>query len=227
MIPIAIIEDNTDLLDDLQFNLKRLNFQVSAFVDGATLDSALTAGQEWSVLVLDLGLPGEDGLSIARRLRQTHPALGIVALTARGRLSDRIKGLNEGVDLYLVKPVDIAELAAAIRAVARRVTQIEVHCPVWRLETLGHLLVRPDGEQVSLTVTEFQLMSAMAGDNSRPVSRDNLIRAIGRNPDAYDPRALEVCLSRLRAKLGSDDPIKAVRNLGYCFEARLHLHASA
>lgn len=222
MLPIAIIEDNADVLDDLLFNLRRLGFDVSGFPDGAALDAALAAGQAWPVLVLDLGLPGEDGLSIARRLRQSHPAVGTIALTARGRLEDRVAGLNEGFDLYLVKPVDITELAAAIRAIARRVAQLGQTVPLWRLEALEPSLIRPDGERLPLAIHEFHLLQALAaGVPDQPVARDDLIRAMGKDPETYDPRALEVVLSRLRAKLGDQGPLKAVRGQGYRFSARL------
>ena len=222
MLAVAIVEDNADVLDDLLFNLGRLGFQARGFADGADLDAALVAGQAWPVLVLDLGLPGEDGLSIARRLRQSHPAIGIIALTARGRLEDRVAGLNEGFDLYLVKPVDITELAAAIRAIARRVAQLGQTAPLWRLEALEPSLVRPDGERLPLAVHEFHLLEALAAAvPDQPVARDDLIRAMGKDPETYDPRALEVVLSRLRAKLGDQGPLKAVRGQGYRFSARL------
>lgn len=222
MLAVAIVEDNADVLDDLLFNLGRLGFQARGFPDGAALDVALVAGQTWPVLVLDLGLPGEDGLSIARRLRLSHPAVGIIALTARGRLEDRVAGLNEGFDLYLVKPVDITELAAAIRAIARRVAQLGQTVPLWRLEALEPSLIRPDGERLSLAIHEFHLLQALAaGVPDQPVPRDDLIRAMGKDPETYDPRALEVVLSRLRAKLGDQGPLKAVRGQGYRFSARL------
>lgn len=222
---LAVVEDNPDVLDDLLFNLRRESFEVTGYPDGAALDAALAQGQDWTVLVLDLGLPGEDGLSIAHRLRQTHPALGIIALTARGRLKDRVEGLNSGIDLYLVKPIDIAELAAAIRAVARRVNQMKGHVPAWRLEHDGYRLVRPDGGTITLTVMEFKILHVLARAHAEPVLRDDLIRAIGRKPDAYDPRALEVMVSRLRAKLGHQSPLRAVRNQGYQFIAELQVEA--
>ena len=84
MSTIAIVEDNADLLDDLIYNLEQRGFKADGFTDGVALDAALNAGACWQVLLLDLGLPGEDGLSITRRLRKSHPALGIIALTARG-----------------------------------------------------------------------------------------------------------------------------------------------
>lgn len=223
MLSIAIVEDNADVLDDLLFNLRRLGFLVTGCADGIALDAALAENPGWSVLVLDLGLPGEDGLSIASRLRYSHPALGIVALTARGRLADRITGLNQGIDLYLVKPVDIEELDAAIRAVARRVTQIDVTLPLWRLDLYGQQLICPDGERLPLTQCEIQLLSALTEVQNQPVSRDALMQAMGKDPASYDPRALEVMLSRLRIKLGQPCPLKAVRGQGYCFAARLRL----
>ncbi len=223
VLSLAVVEDNPDVLDDLLFNLRRQGFEVAGYPDGAALDAALAQGQDWTVLVLDLGLPGEDGLSIAHRLRQTHPALGIIALTARGRLQDRVEGLNTGIDLYLVKPIDISELAAAIHAVARRVNQLRVHIPIWRLESDGYRLVRPDGETITLTVTEFKILYVLACAHAEPVHRDDLIRAIGRKPDAYDPRALEVTVSRLRGKLGHQSPLRAVRNQGYRFVADLRV----
>ena len=221
MLTIAIVEDNADVLDDLLFNLRHRSFQVTGFPDGAALDAALAVGQRWPVLVLDLGLPGEDGLSIARRLRYSYPALGIIALTARGRVSDRIAGLNEGIDLYLVKPVDIEELAAAIRAVARRTAQIEVVESLWRLDTQGLQIICPDGERLPLTLYELQLLTALANSAGQTVSRDDLIRAMGKKPDSYDSRALEVMISRLRAKIGDHCPLHAVRGQGYRFTDRL------
>jgi DNA-binding response OmpR family regulator len=132
-------------------------------------------------------------------------------------------GSDEGIDLYLVKPIDLAELGAAIRAVARRVNQLNTHVPVWRLEPDGYILVRPDGKIIILTLMEFQILQALAVAGAKPVERDALIQAMGRKPDAYDPRALEVTLSRLRSKLGANSPLKAVRNRGYRFMARLQL----
>lgn len=222
-LTLAVVEDNPDVLDDLLFNLRLKGFNVIGFPDGVAMDAALAQGYYWAVVVLDLGLPGEDGLSITRRLRQTHPAMGIIALTARGRLQDRVEGLDEGVDLYLVKPVEIFELAAAIRAVSRRINQLGFHVPVWRLEPNGCLLVRPDGETIVLTLVEYKILQALAASNEKPTTRDELIRAIGRNPDIYDPRALEVTLSRLRAKMGCHSPLKSVRNQGYRFIANLRI----
>ncbi len=221
MSAIAIVEDNADLLDDLIYNLEQRGFTVDGFADGVALDAALNAGASWQVLLLDLGLPGEDGLSITRRLRNIHPALGIIALTARGRVEDRIDGLEQGIDLYLVKPVDLAELTAAIHAVTRRVAQSINPTPVWQLDPLGRQLITPQGTPVSLSHAELQIMTAFAEVGPATVSRDQLMIAIGRKPDCYENHALEAIISRLRLKLGKQGPIRAARGVGYCFTARL------
>lgn len=225
MLSVAVVEDNADLLDDLLFNLRYRGFDASGFPDGAALDMALDGGQGWSVVVLDLGLPGEDGLSIARRLRQTRPALGILALTARGRVGDRIKGLEEGFDLYLVKPVDMDELAAAIRAVARRVAPVDTTTPIWHLDPRGLSILCPDGERLALSLHELRLLEALARASGQPVAREGLVQAMGKDPQAYDPRALEVTFSRLRMKLGGQGLISSVRGQGYRFSGRIVLES--
>src|SRR5690606_2100697 len=127
---------NPDLLDELAFHLRRQGHGVAALPDGVALDAHL-AGAEVDVLVLDLGLPGEDGLSIARRLRRTQPGIAIAMLTARGQLDDRLLGLNSGADIYLVKPVDMRELSAVVESLYRRVHRVAAppdQPPGWRLE---------------------------------------------------------------------------------------------
>lgn len=221
MISVAIVEDNPDVLDDLAFNLEKAAFRVSTFSDGAQLDAALQKGQKWTVMVVDIGLPTEDGFSIANRMRGACPAMGLIALTAYGRLEDRVRGLSEAFDLYLVKPVEIPELIAAIHAVGRRSLQMDRYSTAWRLNRHGPAMVRPDGQEVPLTLTEHLILSAFANSESGTVSRDDLVRAMGRRPDSYDPRALEVAISRIRMKLGPREPLKAVRNQGYYFAAKL------
>lgn len=225
MIRVAIVEDNLDLLDDLQFNLRQLGLAAVGFPDGTTLGAVLAAGMLWDVLVLDLGLPGESGLSIARRLRTTCPAMGIVMLTARSGIADRIEGLEQGADIYLTKPVDMRELAAAITAVARRVGQIPREMQHWRLDQLCRQLRRPDGRLFDLTNAELCILLALVEASPAAVPRDRLISALGKNPVTYDPRALEVTISRLRQKLGDESPLKAARGLGYVFAAAVERDA--
>jgi DNA-binding response OmpR family regulator len=177
--------------------------------------------------LLDLGLPGEDGLSIARRLRRQHPALGIVMLTARGSLGDRLAGLNEGSDAYLVKPVDMLELAATLNAVRRRLTVSVPLNEAWVLMVDTLSIRSPAGKVVSLTVTKTELIKTLAHAAPNLVSRDKL--SVAMNKTAFDEnhRWVEVAFSRLRKKLdtaeGVESPIRSARGQGYVFAAPIRV----
>ena len=128
---------------------------------------------------------------------------------------DRIQGMDDGADLYLVKPVDMDELAAAIKTVARRIGTLAHLAQAWRLDAISMQLLSPSGEHIELTMPEAALLRALAQSSDHFGERDALVLAMGKDPDAYDPRALEVAISRLRLKLGDDPPLKAVRARGY------------
>ncbi len=119
MIRVGLVEDNLDFRAEVHFHLSRAGFAISLVSDGRDLDDQLQC-HPCDLLVLDLGLPTEDGRAIATRLRLSHPGVGIVMLTARGALTDRLDGLERGADAYLVKPVDMRELAVTLRSVHRR-----------------------------------------------------------------------------------------------------------
>lgn len=220
-IAVAIVEDNADLLDDLVLNLSWRGIVPTPFLNGAAFDAALRDGASWRVLVLDLGLPGEDGLSIARRMRESHPQIGIVMLTAHGAVADRIQGFTDGADIYLVKPADMGELAAAIKTVARRIPASDLDHEVWRIDTVGMRLLDPDGKVTDLSYSEIALVRALAESPDHFCETDALVVALGKDPSVYDSRALQVLLSRLRLKLGNESPLKAVRARGYLFAAKL------
>ena len=225
-VAVAIVEDNAGLLEDLLHSLKRHGFDATGFADGSALDAALAEGVQWQVLVLDLGLPGEDGLSIARRLRASLPGLGIVMLTARSAVDDRIAGLTVGADIYLTKPADLHEVAAAVAAVARRVghaAAVSAAASAWELDSARMQLRQPEGEAIDLTISEVQILQAIARSPDRIADRDTLIRALGKNPLSYDEHTLEVMVSRLRQKLGGRAPLRAVRGKGYAFTAPMRL----
>lgn len=219
---IAVLEDNPDVLDDLLFNLEHRGFVVDGFAAGQIFDSALIAGCPWQVLVLDLGLPGEDGLSIARRLRKSHPQLGLIMLTARGSLADRIRGMTEGADIYLSKPVDMDELAACIHAVLRRVAPKKSE-DTWVLDQSHQCLISPAGCKFDLSFYDYRIILVLAEAAGKPIKRDVLVACLEKNPNDYDYRALEMTISRLRKKLGGDAPVRAVRNKGYAFAAEIIL----
>lgn len=218
---IAVIEDNLDLNKYLVLSLSFRGFAPTAFKDAETFFAALNSGGEWKVIVLDLGLPGEDGLSVARRMRTTHPELGIIMLTGRGSLKDRIRGRNEGADIYLVKPTDMDELAAAIQAIVRRLPTRADTPRTWQLDPEHSTLSSPGGEINLLTYTELAIVKALQQSPDHFCSRIALMVAMAKNPEAYDERALEMAISRLRKKLGPECPLKSVRFRGYAFSDNL------
>jgi len=209
----------------------RLNdqgFDVHLVTDGVSLD-ALLARQLVDLVVLDLMLPGEDGLSICRRLR-AQSDIPILMLTARTEEIDRVVGLELGADDYLGKPFGTRELVARIRAILRRSGAPAPHsAETFRFANvevdLARHSVRLAGEELPLTSGEFALLRAFLTHPGRVLSRDQLMDfAQGRQSDHFD-RTIDVQISRLRSKLG-DDPrkpqfIKTIRNAGYVFAAEL------
>ena len=226
MTRIGLIEDNLDYRTEVAFHLRRAGFDVALESDGVGIDAQLAACP-CNLLVLDLGLPVEDGLVIAHRLRQRQPGLGIVMLTARGSLDDRLAGLEEGADAYLVKPVDMRELVATLQSVQRRLAAAVLPSEAWSLAPDTLSIRSPAGEAVELTATEMDLLKCLAAAAPEPVSREVLAAAMGHPEFDFDYRRLEVAFSRLRKKIEtattSDSPIRAARGRGYVFAAPVRL----
>ena len=184
-----------------------------------------------SLVLLDLGLPGEDGFSIARQLRE-HWHCGLVIVTGRGDSVDKVVGLEVGADDYVTKPFDLRELLARIKAVLRRLAPAEspsaaasapprskLRFAGWELDTAARRLTSPQGQDVPVTTGEFDLLCAFAPHPGRVLSRDFLLeRTRGREAAPFD-RTIDVQVGRLRKKLEADaeDPqiIKSVRGAGY------------
>jgi two-component system phosphate regulon response regulator OmpR len=226
---ILIVDDDPRLRDLLQRYLSEQGFDIVVAADGRALDACLKTSR-FDALVLDLMLPGEDGLSILRRLRVGQPDLPILMLTARAEDIDRIIGLEMGADDYLGKPFNPRELVARLRAVLRRKTTASPNAPdpdngeigfgefVLRL---GCRELWRGVERLPLTGGEFAILRVLASHPRRALSREQLMEmARGREHEAYD-RAIDVQISRLR-KLIEPDPsqpriIQTVRGHGYVF----------
>jgi DNA-binding response OmpR family regulator len=228
MIRIGLIEDNLDYRTEVAFHLRRAGFEIALESDGVGIDAQL-ADYPCDLLVLDLGLPAEDGLVIARRLRQQQPALGIVMLTARGSLDDRLSGLEEGADAYLVKPVDMRELVATLHSVQRRLTVAALPSDTWLLNPNTLSIGSPSGELVALTATEMDLLKCLTKAAPEPVSRETLAAAMSHPEPDFDYRRLEVAFSRLRKKIVTattgESPIRSARGRGYVFAAPIRVLA--
>lgn len=227
MQQILIVDDDPDIRDLIAEFLARHDFHVATAADGPSMDRAIDqaqqAGQPFDLLVLDRMMPGEDGLTITRRLASARgPA--IIILSAMGEDSQRIEGLDGGADDYLAKPVNPQELLARIRAVLRR--RASATAPVaelgqWRLDLVRRELTAPGGVLVSLTDSEFAMLQLLADTPGKPVSREMLVaRLHGGTRDTFD-RAIDVQVSRLRKKLervageAGLNLIRTVRNGGY------------
>lgn len=229
---ILLVDDDRRLRDLLERYLGEQGFEPACAENGEEMDRLL-ADRAHHALVLDLMLPGEDGLSICRRLRAHGNPIPILILTARGDEIDRIVGLEMGADDYLPKPFNPRELVARLRAILRRNRPPEKPAETasdrdaalefgpCRIEFDQHRLLR-GGETVRLTSGEFALLRALAEHPGRPQSRDALLNLTrGRDHDPYD-RSVDVLVSRLR-RLIEPDPAKprylqTVRGVGYLFD---------
>jgi two-component system OmpR family response regulator len=224
---VLIVDDDREIRRLVGRFLTENGLRATAVGDAVEADAAL-AGGAFDLVVLDLMLPGEDGLSFARRLRQ-RDKLPILMLTARGEDTDRIVGLEIGADDYLAKPFNPRELLARIRAVLRRSAESEPRAPKarinrfagWLLDVIRRELRRADGTLVPTTDTEFDLLAVFVENPQRVLSRDHLLdRLRGREAQAFD-RSIDVAVMRLRRKIEIDpakpEMIKTVRNGGYVF----------
>lgn len=226
---ILVVDDDGRLRGLLQRFLEEQGYYVKAVADAEQMDRALSR-ELFSLMVLDLMLPGEDGLSICRRLRDQENDLPIIMLTAKGDDSERIEGLEAGADDYLPKPFNPKELDARIRAVLRRRVREVPGAPSkdmevvafgpWQLNLANRTLSR-EGEEVSLTTGEFAVLKALVQNQREPLTRDKLMNlARGREWSAME-RSIDVQVSRLR-RLLEDDPSKprylqTVWGVGYVF----------
>lgn len=219
---VLILEDD-DLLRDrvLVPHLRQFGFQVEAIGRASDLDTKLQQ-QLPDIVVLDIGLPDLDGFEVARKLRAQVAGIGIVMLTARSEPHYQVRGLSEGADAYLAKPVDIDVLAATLYSLARRLqpaSAVSIIDHSWRLGADGWCLLSPGGAPVALSQLESRLLALLIETPNRIVSREALIQALTPNVHTYDPHRLDTLVHRIRKKvmrvLGTPFPLNAVPGQGY------------
>lgn len=209
---ILVVDDDVRLRELLQRYLTEQGFTVKVASDAKEMD-AMLATESIDLLVLDLMLPGEDGLSICRRIRGSGTMLPIVMLTARGDEVDRIIGLEMGADDYLPKPFNPRELLARINAVMRRHERLQPGAPAVSADTvtIGEFVFNAstrslsrDGAPIAITSGEFALLKVFVDHPRQPLSRDRLMQlARGRELDVFD-RSIDVQVSRLRKLIEPD-----------------------
>ena len=229
---IVVVDDDPGIRETISEFLQDHGYVTDVAADAAGLSRALQAGST-DLVVLDVMLPGEDGLAICRRLTALENGPAVVMLSAMGEDIDRIVGLELGADDYLPKPCNPRELLARIRAVLRRRGErpaeggpaAGARCEFvgWKLDLVRRELKSPAGVVVNLSAGEFGLLRVFVERPQRVLTRDQLLDlARGPENEAYD-RAIDVQISRLRRKLedggGGGDLIRTVRNEGYMFTA--------
>ena len=225
---ILVVDDDPDLRWMVEKYLSKHEFEVTLAEDGERMRAALET-QSFDLAILDINLPGEDGLSLARYLRANHE-IGIIMLSAAAEVFDRIVGLEMGADDYVTKPFEPRELLARVKSVLRRVeggtaretaSGSRVQFGDYTLDLEAHQLYDKSGETISLTSMEFDLLKAFAENPNKVLDRDQLL-SLSHNRD-WDPfdRSIDIRITRLRRKIEVEPSrpqiIKTVRGAGYIF----------
>ena len=232
---ILVVDDDPRIRQMLTRYFEQEGYRVSAVADGASMRARLSDSVD--VILLDVVLPGEDGLTLAREIRATSN-VGIIMLTGRDDVLDRVVGLELGADDYIAKPFHLREVLARVKSVLRRrgpssaapaasqAASDEVICfDGWRLDIGRRQLVSPTGEDVTLTTGEFDLLTALAKHPGRVFGREALMDLTrGRSWEAFD-RTIDAQVARLRKKIETDPKnptlVKSVRGVGYVFTGKV------
>ena len=223
MAPLVyIVDDDGDFREEMIFGLSRLGLNVRGFHDAAALYRAYAAMPS-DIVILDIGLEGEDGLSIASHLRSSQ-SVGIIMATARSSVDDRVGGLKMGADAYLVKPIDVRELAATVVALNDRLNRNRASAPPpvpqWALVEGGWVLTDGLGHRLRLTTSEQRFLERLFLDRGKTVERRALVEALGADVYDFNYAHLDTIASRLRRRAQKSDmllPLHAIRGQGFAF----------
>jgi DNA-binding response OmpR family regulator len=230
---IAIVEDDRDLMQSYQDYLQAAGYKVWGVASAEAFYKQVVLSPV-DVLILDVNLPGEDGISVAEHLRAA-PQLAVIIVSARNTLDDRLRGLKAGADRYLVKPIDFAELVATIETIGRRPLAAPVSWShentqslapaIWHLRKKDWQLLDPNGKLIALSQYELALLNLLFEASGEVVSKKLIAAKIIGSRVLNSSERLDVMLHRLRAKsmqaFGQAIPIKTVLNVGYAFTEAL------
>ena len=233
---LLVVDDDREIRNLLTDYLSRNGYRVTAVGEGKAMRRALE-GNRIDLVVLDLMLPGEDGLTLCRDLRTRSPSLPVLMLTARGDEVDRILGLEMGADDYLAKPFNPRELLARIKSILRRAHALPPNLEPadarayrfagWTLDVASRNAHAPDGLVVPLSGAEFRLLRVLLDHPQKVLARDQLLELANKREAILFDRSIDVLVGRLRKRLGDDsrEPtlIKTVRGEGYVLAATVEI----
>ena len=214
-MPILLVEDDCDLAAGLKRALQNEGFAVNHVATGADALAAIKT-EAPEIVILDIGLPDIDGLTVLKRLRVAHPELPVLLLTARASLDDKVAGLDSGADDYLPKPFDMDELFARLRVLRRRLGTVKsssINIGAIMLDTTNHE-VRTDGNAIELSRREYMLLKALMENAGRVQTREALETKLYSWGEEIASNAVEVHIHILRKKL-TPNFIKTIRGVGY------------
>lgn len=218
---LAVVEDDPELREQILLPaMAAAGFAVAGF------PHALDLYREWTrapfdLVLLDVGLPDEDGVEIARHLRSLSSSVGIVVYSGQSSGADRLRGLRAGVDVYLAKPVEVDEIVETLRNLARRVPEPRAAAPGasgWVVKHRGWMLVTPSGTSITLSRSEREIVVALVERLGQVVARETLVERLTGNAGEFDPHRLDTLVYRLRRKCeaaGHPLPLGTVRGAGY------------
>lgn len=212
---LLLVEDDRPLAEAICDGVRQQGWQIEHAADAEAAKPVLT-DHSYSAILLDIGLPGVNGLVLLRWLRERYDSTPVLILTARGQLSDRIRGLDDGADDYLVKPFQFDELLARVRALTRRSrghVVPELICGNVRVDPDKRIVTR-DGERVTLSVYEYRTLLALIERPGRVVTRDFLQQVVYGDDSAIESNTIAVFIHQLRRKLG-EQIIETVHGHGY------------
>ena len=220
-----IVEDEPELQDAIVTRLSLDGLEAIGLSSAEAARRWLTANTA-RVLILDLNLPGEDGMEWLREMQRPN-SMGVIIITGRSEARARVEGRELGADDYLAKPLNLEEVALTVRNLLQRL-------PIthgWELDMLNWRLAAPEGASIPLTASELAVLDALTSAPGEPVDRRVIIDHLGADPDTYDSRRMEVMIRRLRAKIeshtGDAAPIQTARGVGYSFTAPVEVRHPA
>jgi DNA-binding response OmpR family regulator len=229
-VNIIVVDDEAGLRGMIEDYLSMQGFAVSAAENGAALDRLLVSTSP-DIILMDVNMPGEDGLSIVKRLRNAGERMGIIMLTANADENSKVSGLSNGADDYLSKPFEVRELLARVRSVLRRMpakvekpakTRQVLNLGPYELDMEGRRVFGPEGIEVEVSSMDFDLLETFARHPRQILSRDRLCELAFGRPLSQADRSLDIRIARLRKKIETDPSmppvLKTVRGEGYVFE---------